>query len=185
MKHTRRLLEILARHRAQATFFPIGRNVRRHSDLVRRVMDAGHEVGLHDDHHLPPPLLPPFLFRIEFERAAAAVRAAIGAPARFYRPPFGVMTRAQAERVRGWGVTPVLGDVYPRDPDRPGTEAIVARTLAGLRPGSILILHEASGYGDLDRSQTLAAVDRILAVTAERGWRAVAVGALIDAAVRT
>jgi len=183
-RNTPRLLEVLARLGARATFFQLGRNVRRHPELSRRVVEDGHEVGLHDDHHLPPALLPLGLFRREFRAADLAVRAATGTAAHFYRPPFGLLTPAQAARVRRWGYEPVLGDVYPRDPDRPGVERIVARTRAGLRAGSILILHDASGWGDLDRGQTIAAVERIVREQSLRGLRAVSVGELVAAAGR-
>ena len=84
--------------------------------------------------------------------------------------------------MRRWGYTPVLGDVFPRDPQRPGVERIVAWTLACLRPGSILILHDGSGYGDFDRSQTVEATGRILTDAGQRGLRAVSVGELVAAA---
>lgn len=181
-RHTERVLERLRRHGAHATFFQLGRRVRRHPEITRRVRDEGHEVGLHDHHHLPPVLLPRWFRRRELRACEAAVRAAGVEPARWYRPPFGLMSVSQAEEVRGWGYVPVLGDVFPRDPERPGTESIVEWTLACLRPGSILILHDGSGYGDLDRLQTIEATDRILERAAGRGLRAVSVGDLVGQA---
>ena len=41
---------------------------------------------------------------------------------RFYRPPFGFMTPGQARFIRHLGLEPVLGDVYPDDPYRPGVD---------------------------------------------------------------
>ena len=107
------------------------------------------------------------------------MRAAGVEPARWYRPPFGVMSPRQSADVRAWGYTPVLGDVFPHDPQRPGIENIVEWTLACLRPGSILILHDGSGYGDFDRSQTVAGADLILDAAAQRGLRGVSVGELV------
>jgi peptidoglycan/xylan/chitin deacetylase (PgdA/CDA1 family) len=196
-RNTPRLLEVLARRGARATFFQLGRNLRRHPDLTRAVLAAGHEVGLHDDLHLPPVLLPAPLFAREFratKRALARIAdagpgsgAASGesqAPPRFYRPPFGWLRSAQARLVRAWGFEPVLGDVFPGDPERPGVEAIVERALAGLRGGSILILHDGSGYFDLDRGQTIEAAGILLDEMARRGLRAVAVGELVALGAR-
>src|SRR5450755_2558325 len=45
--HTLRLLEVLAKHGVQATFFMIGRHVQARPDLVRQVIEAGHVVGNH------------------------------------------------------------------------------------------------------------------------------------------
>jgi peptidoglycan/xylan/chitin deacetylase (PgdA/CDA1 family) len=135
-------------------------------------------VGLHDCLHLPPPLLPRWLRRRELRECEAAVRAAGVEPAPFYRPPFGLLRPGQAAHVREWGYEPVLGDVFPRDPERPGADRIAAWALECLRAGSILILHDGSGYGDFDRSQTIEAADRILAAAADRGLRATSVGEL-------
>jgi len=119
------------------------------------------------------------LVREEIARGVAAATAVTGRPPRFYRPPFGLLRPGQSLRVRALGLLPVLGDVYPRDVERPGVDAIVERVLASLRPGSILILHDSSGIGDFDRSQSVAAVERILAATAAQGMRAVGVGELL------
>jgi hypothetical protein len=57
----------------------------------------------------------------------------------------------------------------------------VRRVLEVLRAGSILILHEGSGWGDFDRTQTVEAADRILTGCAARGLAAVSVGELLAA----
>jgi len=184
-RHTPQILEVLARHAARATFFQMGGRVSRSPELTRRVHDEGHEVGLHDCLHLPPTLLPRWFRRRELRACEAAVRAAGVEPAPFYRPPFDAITPRQAEQMRTWGFEPVIGDVFPHDPSRPGAGKIAAWALECLRPGSILILHDGSGYGDFDRSQTVEAADRILAEAAKRGLRATSVGQLLAEGVRS
>lgn len=165
---TPRLLDVLSAFGARATFFQLGVNVRRHPDLVRRVRDEGHELGVHGMLHLPPPVLPRFVLGWEIGQGAAALRDVTGDEPVHYRPAYGLMRPRQAARVRARGLLPVLGDIYPRDVQRPGTERIVRRVLDRLRAGSIVILHDSSGLGDFDRSQTVEAVERIL--EAARGW---------------
>src|SRR5206468_4992188 len=54
---TPRLLDILDKHRARATFFMLGENARRHPDLVQRVAQVGHVIGNHSwDHSVFPSL---------------------------------------------------------------------------------------------------------------------------------
>ena len=48
---TPRLLEILAEYQARATFFFIGERAAQHPDLVRRVIESGHQIGNHTQHH--------------------------------------------------------------------------------------------------------------------------------------
>jgi peptidoglycan/xylan/chitin deacetylase (PgdA/CDA1 family) len=178
---TPRILDLLARFGDRATFFTVAGNAGRRPDLLRRMVAEGHEVALHGDLHWPLPLLPPGLIRRELERSAAAVSRATGLRARHYRPPFGFMLPSQARFVAGLGYRSVLGDVYPEDPHRPGTERIVQRVLARLQPGSIVILHDGSPLGEPDRSQTVAALDMILRSSHARGWRSVTVAELLAA----
>jgi peptidoglycan/xylan/chitin deacetylase (PgdA/CDA1 family) len=153
--------------------------VRKYPEVARAVRAAGHEIGNHGDWHLPPPLLPPNVLARELDVGERAIVEVTGAEPRFYRPPFGMMLPSQAAWARRRGYEPVLGDVYPEDPYQPPVHVIVRRVLARLRPGSILILHDSSPWGEPSRARTIAAVERILTHAAERGWRAVSVGELV------
>jgi len=177
---TPRILDLLARRGARATFFTLAPNVRRAPALIGRMIREGHEVAAHGDRHWPLPLLLPGGIRREIERSVSAVVEAGGGTPRFYRPPFGFMMPGQAAFVRGLGLESVLGDVYPEDPQRPGVERIVGRVTARLGAGSILILHDGSPIGDPDRRQTIAALDPIMDHAAAAGLAAVTVGELLE-----
>ncbi|MGH2946425.1 MAG: hypothetical protein ACRDPC_09240 [Solirubrobacteraceae bacterium] len=72
----------------------------------------------------------------------------------------------------------MLWDVDPRDFEEPGAAAIYDRTIAALRPGSIVLLRD-------DRRElapTAEAVDRLLR---EGTWRAVTVSHLLGPRART
>ncbi len=178
--YTAKILDVLARHRAHATFFTLATSVRRAPDLTRRIHREGHEVAAHGDWHWPLPLLLPPGIKREVQRSVqAVVDAGVPAP-RFYRPPFGFMMPGQAGYVRRLGVEPVLGDIYPEDVLNPGVEIITRRVLSRLTAGSIVILHDGSAIGAADRSQTVASLDQILDGAARVGLRAVSVGALLQ-----
>ena len=178
---TPRVLDLLARHGAQATFFTLAGKVDRRPELVRRMVAEGHEVAIHGDWHLPPPLLPPPLLRREVERSAAAVMRAANVTARHYRPAYGMMLPSQARYVRSLGYTSVLGDVYPEDALRPGVDTIVRRVLKRLSAGSILILHDGSAHLESSRGQTVEALAIILGHMATRALRGVSVERLLGA----
>lgn len=81
---TAALLDVLRRHSARATFFVLGGNVRRHPELVHRMVLEGHETGVHGDIHWPLPLLPPWAIRAEVLRSASC---GAGRRARARPPP--------------------------------------------------------------------------------------------------
>jgi peptidoglycan/xylan/chitin deacetylase (PgdA/CDA1 family) len=173
------ILDLLARHGAKATFFTLAPHVRARPGLLRRMVEEGHEAAAHGHRHWPLTFLPPWELRREVESSMRAVYEVTGVRPRHYRPPFGFMMPGQAWFVRKLGVEPVLGDVYPEDPHRPGTDAIVARVMPRLRGGSILILHDGTPLGEADRRQTVAALGVILERVRSRGLRAVTVRELL------
>jgi peptidoglycan/xylan/chitin deacetylase (PgdA/CDA1 family) len=61
----------------------------------------------------------------------------------------------------------ILGwNVDPSDYARPGTEQIVARVAQAVRPGAIVLFHDGGG----DRSQTVAALERLLPMLRSAGY---------------
>ena len=179
---TPRVLDLLREHHAHATFFTLARNVDRRPELVRRMVDEGHEVAIHGELHLPLPLLPPVWVRREIERSAAAVKRAANVTARHYRPPFGLILPSQARLVSRLGYSTVMWDVYPDDPYQPPVDRIVERVMRKLTAGSILILHDGSPFGAPSRARTVEALGIILRQMAVRGLRGASVEGLLAAA---
>jgi peptidoglycan/xylan/chitin deacetylase (PgdA/CDA1 family) len=86
---TPRLLSILARHRTQATFFVQGRNVRRHPEIVRRMVRDGHAVEDHSWDHPQLTARSDHSVRRQLRLTKREIRAAGGRSPSFYRPPYG------------------------------------------------------------------------------------------------
>lgn len=181
-RNTPLVLDVLAAHQARATFFVLGRHVRRTPALLARAVADGHEIGLHGEAHVPLPLLPRAMTIRHLRDSAHRVADITGVWPRAYRPPFGVLTPALSQLLCARGYMPVLGDIYPEDPQKPGVERIVRRVLPRLRGGSIVILHDSSAHRDFDRGQTVAALDAILREATARGLRGIPAGELADAA---
>jgi peptidoglycan-N-acetylglucosamine deacetylase len=85
-----RLLDVLRRRDARATFFVQGRWARSHPDVARRVLDEGHLVGSHSHFHAPMPLLTHDGVRADLHRAREALLEVVGCdPRPWFRCPFG------------------------------------------------------------------------------------------------
>ena len=178
-RNTPALLEVLARHQTRATFFLMTARARRHAELVRRMVAAGHEIGIHGRLHLPGwSMLRPWFDR-ELAEGNAVLTAVTGRRPRHYRAPFGLLTPGHVRWAKAQGLTAVLGSIYPRDHAARTPGEIVGRVAPRLGPGSIVILHDSSALWDADRSATVRAVDAILVAAAERGLVAVTVEELV------
>lgn len=106
---TERYLAFLDRHDAKGTFFMVGDIARRHSDLVRRIVDRGHEIGCHSDRHIPLDRMNEAQFRDDTNRSLDSLAKAGAIRVRGYRAPIFSLTA----KTRGaYGVLRGLGFDY-------------------------------------------------------------------------
>jgi peptidoglycan/xylan/chitin deacetylase (PgdA/CDA1 family) len=172
--HTPRVLEVLARHRARATFFMIGDRAVGRQQIVRSVRQEGHEIGNHYFTIGSALRASNERFLADVVRTEKALGLADANP-KLFRPPSGQFTASQLEVLKARGYIPVLGSAYPFDTSRPPAPYMRWLVTKNLEPGAIVILHD----GVKDPSNMLAALDEILAEGARRGFKFVTAGELL------
>lgn len=87
-----RILELLHTHKARATFFWLGWAAERNKDLLRRCVQAGHEVASHGFAHLLAYKVPRKVFREDIARAKKTIEDATGQGIRGFRAAgFGII----------------------------------------------------------------------------------------------
>ncbi len=171
--HTPKVLEILARYDAHATFFLIGNRVVSHPETVERIKAGGHEVGNH--HYTLRSTLR--MTDDEFVTGLRETEAALKleGPLKLFRPPGRRIRSRQLDEALARGYTCVLGSAYPFDGARPPTAYIRWVVSKNLAPGTIVILHD----GIADPSRSIAALPGILEAGRRKGLRFVPVGTLL------
>jgi peptidoglycan/xylan/chitin deacetylase (PgdA/CDA1 family) len=171
---TPRILDVLAREHVPATFFLLGRHVDRWPEVARRIVAEGHQVGQHGYVHRKLHLQRRAFVREDMVLGTMAVEQATQVFPRHFRAPHGfrnpwvsAVARSLGQRIVGW----TLG-VW--DSDRPGAEVIARRAVAGIRPGTILLLHDGDGYDPHgDRTQTADALPSIIGGLRANGYELV------------
>jgi peptidoglycan/xylan/chitin deacetylase (PgdA/CDA1 family) len=165
---TPRILDLLDRHGAKATFFVIGERAARHPELIREITRRGHEVAHHSHTH---PLATfwcagPRRLAAELDHALATLRE-VGIKPRWFRPPVGIkhllLSPALAARdlaCVGWTVR--SGDCRARS-----SAAVAGTVLARVRPGAIVLLHEGPSVPAAVR---ISGLERVLAALAEQDY---------------
>jgi peptidoglycan/xylan/chitin deacetylase (PgdA/CDA1 family) len=177
--YTPRLLDILERHDARATFFVVGEMAERYPEIVRRTAQAGHDLGNHTWDHPSLPYLPADERRAQLLRTGTAL-APYGK--RFFRPPYGHQNLASRVQAGQLGYTVVAWSCHAFDwLDHPA-EWLASEISRRLTPGRIVLLHDALYHTVethcADRGPTLAAIDRVLTQMAGR-YRFVTVSELL------
>lgn len=176
---TERVLSALADQRATATFFVLLTRARRDPQLVRDVVAAGHEVGLHGPDHRRLTDFTPREIRRRTRDAKWELEDILGRRVRWFRPPYG------KQRFLGWaaatscGLGAVSWGADMLDWLDVAHERRVASAVEGVRPGTIVLAHDGyAGAQDGVDDGPAPAFDRgalarsVLAAYRERGWQA-------------
>ncbi len=157
------ILDVLARHRARATFFLIGRAADQYPAIVDAIVRSGHAIGHHTWDHVSLPELS------AAERRAQVARGADTMPAEgrhFFRPPYGHLDLASWWTVRRLGHDVVAWSDHIRDWHDEDADTFAARLREVIRPGAIVLLHDArqpfEATSDRPRHALVRALDIVL-----------------------
>jgi peptidoglycan/xylan/chitin deacetylase (PgdA/CDA1 family) len=169
------ILDLLKRHEAKATFFLISERVRGNEELVKEMVDAGHELGNHLTRDRPSRQLS----SAEFEAALLEADSVLSrfAEVRWVRPGSGWYDDAMLSIIEKHGHRCALGSVYPYDSAIPFSPFAVQHILRKARSGSVIVLHDGGARG----GRTVAALERILPELRLRGLSVVTLSDLVAA----
>jgi peptidoglycan/xylan/chitin deacetylase (PgdA/CDA1 family) len=146
---TDRLLSVLAEAGATATFFVLLTRARPHVALLREVLSAGHEIGLHGrDHRRLTTLTDAETERLPevMRDARAELEDLASVEVRWFRPPYGAQDAATWRAVRAADLTPVMWSVHCQDWLTVPLEDRLHDLRRGPLAGSIVLLHD--GFAD-------------------------------------
>jgi peptidoglycan/xylan/chitin deacetylase (PgdA/CDA1 family) len=167
------VLEILREAGQTATFFLAGEQVEQRPTLAAEIVAAGHRVELHCHRHRNQLRLTPRALLDDAERGRAAIEKASGQEVADYRPPYGIFSGAGLRAIRSRGWRPVLWSQWGRDWTRRATaESITRKATERVRPGDIVLLHDADFYSARNSwERTASALPRILEELTTRGLK--------------
>jgi peptidoglycan/xylan/chitin deacetylase (PgdA/CDA1 family) len=161
---TRAFLHRLRRLHAKATFFPVGYAIAARPHVLREIRAAGMSVGNHTITHPLMARLPADRQRVEIEGQERTLQRMIGYRPLFFRPPYRSYSLVTAREIAEAGMVGVLWSVDSEDYTRPGVRRIVRNALT-VKAGGVILMHDFGG----DRSQTLAALPKIVRRLRRRG----------------
>lgn len=168
------VLASLKRHGAHATFFVLGRNVRRWPELVKQAAAEGHVIGSHGYSH--PERCSPAEAKRQLRDTADLIEQATGHRPTLFRPPYGIATSNLCQTALSQGYAAFLWTISSADSRPIGAETIARNVIHTPNPGDIVLLHDGGGH-----AATAKALEQILTELEASGFRFVTLPNLLSA----
>lgn len=140
-EHTDAILSALAEAGVRATFFTVQFWAEEHANYLKKVSDAGHEVGTHSATHSYMSRQSEAEIRAELESSSQAITAVTGKPVTLFRPPYGDYDDLLIDTCRDMGIMPVQWDVDSLDWKDLSAADIAERIISRVKSGSIILCH--------------------------------------------
>ncbi|WP_172798903.1 polysaccharide deacetylase family protein [Paenibacillus sp. FJAT-26967] len=172
-QYTPRLLDLLAASGARATFFVLGAKAEHHPELIRRMHEEGHLVGLHNYVHHSNGLMTPWKVRRSLRQSADIIERITGTRPVHYRPPWGVFNVFDLLLIRRFRI--VLWSTAAYDwRSSGGKEKILLRLRDRIKSGAVILLHDSGDTLGANRdapAHMLEALAEVLADARRSGLR--------------
>ena len=178
--YTSRIVNFLNSNNIKATFFQVGKNVQRYPKTTLAIVKAGHVVGNHSLSHKFGKYFNRPELKHEVQASQAIFSKLIGKTPALFRPPWLWRQPLLLKTLKEVSLVPVSG-IFCSDLEvfQPKAERIAKRTLARVKPGSIIIFHDGYNAKGASRSQTVEAVKIVVVELLKQNYRFVTVDKLL------
>ncbi|WP_026450848.1 polysaccharide deacetylase family protein [Aequorivita capsosiphonis] len=172
--YTPKVLALLKKHGAKATFFLIGKNADMYSELVQQIINEGHSIGNHSFSHAKN-----FGFFsskkvvADLNHANALLKEITGKELKLFRPPFGVTNPNIKKALRKTGHKSIGWSKRSLDTTNLSEEKIFKRITTNLKKGDVILLHDSS-------AKTLAVLEQLLLFLQSHELQSVPVDQLLE-----
>lgn len=176
--YTDHILSYLKEYNASATFFVLGRRLKKYPSHGQKIVREGHEIANHSYTHKYLLLRPPRTIRKEILKADEAIKEINSVISPYFRPPFGKKLFILPWYLKKMGKTTVSCDVDTGRTEFVSRDSIQISEiiLKKVKPGSIIMLHEGGG----DKSHIVDSVRIILEELTKKGFKVTSVSGLLE-----
>ncbi len=170
--HTDAILNTLAEEKVRVTFFTVQFWTEKYPEYVKKIAEAGHEIGTHSATHSYMSRLKETEIRAELTSSSEAIQKITGRPVELFRPPYGDYDDLLIDTANAMGLYPIQWDVDSLDWKDLSASDIAARIVARVKSGSIILMHNNGLH-------TAEALPIVIGTLRANGFTFVPIGELI------
>ncbi|MGL9689228.1 MAG: polysaccharide deacetylase family protein [Wolbachia sp.] len=160
------IINVLESYKAKVTFFLLGERInKKTSEIVKRIYNAGHELGNHSWSHRKLTSLSSEEQLQELERTSTVIKNATEKDVKWFRPPYGCYDDNLIENTNRLNIYSILWTVDSLDWQGDKPEILVERVISNVHNGAIILFHDHD-----NKSNTVKALPQIIEILKRLGY---------------
>ena len=175
---TIKVLNILEKYNVKATFFEIGENIEYQKDIVKKVYEAGHEIGNHFYSHENINKMSKDEIKTSIVKTNELIYSITGKMPKVVRPPYGIVNNTLKEVCAELNMSIIIwtDDKDSKDWNKTKDSEIINNVTKKVTNGDIFLFHD----GSKTYTNTLSAIDVIIPQLKNKGFKWVTISQLIN-----
>lgn len=167
--YTNELLDLLNKFNIKATFFLVAKKANENKDIVKRIINEGHSIGLHSYAHKNSWLMTPNQMKLDLEQALNILNE-FGYIISLYRPPWGIFNLFTYYYSKANNLKTILWTISSKDwQEKTPVDYIVNNVIDNIKTGDILLFHDSGGDKYAPKN-TLLALDILIPILLSKGY---------------
>jgi peptidoglycan/xylan/chitin deacetylase (PgdA/CDA1 family) len=175
---TPQILDILDDYDIKATFFVIGQNAARHTDVLKDISDRGHEIGNHSWSHKYLPKISKSSKENEILKTEQLLIDILGEHTPIFRPPYGAVKAQDKQLIDSLGYKIVNWSVDTRDWAGTSGEQMMKYVKQQLKPGGIILMHNSGNTKTVKNMMSI--LPTMIEWIREQGYEFVTITEILD-----
>lgn len=166
--YTKPLLNLLEQYNIKATFFQVGKNIKKHPEITRLVLEKGHELANHTYSHKDMMFKKYDFLQKEINSTDQLLKTAGVTDTINFRPPWGRRFLVLIGMIYQQHKKIIIWDIDSEDYVKGiSAETIANKVIKNIRPGAIILMHDSGG----NRAQTIKATEIIINKLKPQGYQ--------------
>ncbi|OJH30787.1 Peptidoglycan-N-acetylglucosamine deacetylase [Wolbachia endosymbiont of Armadillidium vulgare] len=160
------IINILESNKTKATFFVLGERINKKTyEIVKKIHEAGHELGNHSWSHRKLTSLSSEEQLQELEKTNIAIKNVTEQSVKWFRPPYGCHNDNLIENTNRLNMYSILWTVDSLDWQGDKSEILIERIVSNAHNGAIILFHDHD-----NKSNTVEALPQIIEILKKSGY---------------
>lgn len=182
LEWTPKILDELKKAGIKATFFMVGKHIQEYPEVAKRLVNEGHDVGIHTFNHPVLVFSDITTLQKEITDTEEIIKTTTGKTTKLFRPPKAWLSKMEKERIRALGYKIVLWRLNSKDWVTFDDKYMARFIIKNVRPGDVILFHDSGGVFSLEggnRRETVKVIAGLAEKLKQMGYSCITISELL------